>query len=291
MNEPDLHDLARDVPDRLTVPYRPVDDIIARGTTLRRRRRALRAAGITSLTVAVGLVGFVGVSDDEPDVRSGAAREAPTSQVPFPTPEGLLFVPPACEGPDEEPLTAREVDPAMRTLPTWLPPGFGVLDISATRYNPCSFLSPVLVLARFEGDTVTSTISVIGPYQPPHAVPSEPTPLRGTEGWRWEGVRDSAGLHFGWVEPGGGLWTVTGQASRCSWGPRRSRLRPASPPTPCPMATRFSGRHLALATWRTGPPPRSGRSSPVWNLGSREATTTRSAAPASGRAGASLSRR
>lgn len=217
MNEPDLHRLPMDMPDRLAVACRPVDDIIARGTARRRRRRTLRAAGLTSAAVALVAVGTLATADRPDVVSDDPPASQPSSQPtgpPAPSPTGMLPTPGTCEeGDDAEPLDPGQVDPRLRVLPTWLPDGHRLADLQATRSHGywCSYGQPMLVVAAFEGDTMTATMSVTGPYPAPQSIAGEPTPIRGTTGSRWEGTRDTAGLHLEWTEPGGGWWTVNGR--------------------------------------------------------------------------------
>lgn len=243
MDERDLYQLA-DEPLPPHASGRSLDGVVRRGEQLRRRRRAVRGLGMTSVAAAV-LVGAVLVMQQpEPDTVAG---EGPAQEPPAEGSNRPWFL--GCTG-EGEPGTdggmpdwgadlPPEVTDGLRFLPTWLPEGMAVdatadlpegdnssvhtgQSVRRTTWQ-CRHADPALTLWASGGDaTVEAAIHVEGPYPggvdlstPEGVSPGldlEETDLRGQPASRHV-VRPAGGperIGFAWTEPDGVGWWISG---------------------------------------------------------------------------------
>jgi hypothetical protein len=216
--------------------HRPVEQVLARGAQLRRRRHAMRALGAS--TVVVGLIGsgllVLGRSDERPDIEAAedpttTASDQPSAPPPPPSDcaadglapdegltdgNGVQFVAP-------ENLAASEVPDELRVLPTFVPGDPPVTYAAGGRYTDlCPDAAPFPADAALElkadgGDGVAeATIRVDGPLPRPASdrtgLEGGPTELRGQPAtFERLGESGTDGL-FGWTESDGWSWSITG---------------------------------------------------------------------------------
>lgn len=236
IDEQDLYALGDDAGGR-SVPCRPVGAVLARGRHLRRRRHALRSAGLGAVVMAVAGTAVVatgrtsGNGPDE-DVAAGPDPTAPsTSDVPSAPPPP----PPDCVGsgvslenlaPPEQ-VPADQVADELRVLPGWTPEGAPISYAQGIRYpDPCPEAAayPVdftLVLQADGGDEILDAdITVSGPLpwsgfdEAGAVMPGgvRETTIRGQQGRLRGDGGPAEGLTFAWAEPDGWSWEVRGNA-------------------------------------------------------------------------------
>lgn len=205
MNEHDLLDLVagRRGP---AMSCRPVDEVVTRGATLRRRRHAVRAAGITAIVGAVAATAALLVQD------------GPDTSTMDRTPHGVPHLEPApswiCEREDTETAVDVEAVDGLRLLPTWLPDGVDLAGAEARQVVPgCPYIEPALSLLLVDGETIRGSMTLHGPYATPPEMLSPPDPvnLRGVRAAIT--VADTGfqppAYELTWAEPDGGHWKLT----------------------------------------------------------------------------------
>ena len=227
IDEQELHGLGdpRRGPD---VSVRPVEQVLARGTRLRRRRRTLRAAGATSLVMALIVAGLVAVdlgsgTDATPDVRAGQDHVRSDEIAPPPPP-------PACASDPGElggfygptPVQQADVPDELRLFPEWTPTDGNVTVAQGSSWDdPCPDTAPVpresslvLVSGDAEGNgEADAKVSLDGPLPRPLGdgigLSRTATELRGGPAVLVQS--DGVGsLLFAWTDPDGWSWMLTG---------------------------------------------------------------------------------
>jgi len=233
IHDDDLHALAEVPLASADGRRRPVADVLARGSRLRRRRRAVRAAGVTAVVGTVAATGTIVLnrSDADPgDIETAQTTPETTAAEP-PT---LYADPFACRGSEDEPIEdfvgptpipTDEVPDAARVLPTWTPGDLPITSAFGSVYLmsegggecvvPIAETQETLTLKGTATDgTVTGTISLEGPYSQlaeagTMGVGVTPTQVRGQDA----NVVDPT---FGddttleWTEPDGGAYRLWG---------------------------------------------------------------------------------
>jgi hypothetical protein len=210
------------------VSVRPVEEVLARGTHLRRRRRTLRTAGASALVMGLIAAGLIAVNlksgtEETPDVRAGQ-DQVRTDEIAPPPP------PPACANdPGEQadfygptPLPKADVPDELRLLPEWTPTDGRVTVAQGNDWtDPCPDTAPVpressLVLVSGDADgngDADTTIRLDGPLPRPLddriGLSRTATELRGGPALLVQS--DGIGsLLFAWTGPDGWSWMLTG---------------------------------------------------------------------------------
>ena len=227
--EDDLHALA-ELPVAVSPNAgrcRPVTDVLARGNRLRRRRQAVRAAGVTVVVGTVAATGTLAVTRDRDTGHVEASRAAPEApEEPPPLyPDPFLGCPDggATEGAsDPAPIPPAEIGNEMRVLPTWTPEDLPITSAVASRRPAGDDCGPraddrhiALELAPSAPGDVRRII-VTGPWSelaPPGewGVGWSPTQVRGRDATL---VDPTYGMdaELDWTEPDGGAWRINGVA-------------------------------------------------------------------------------
>jgi len=208
---------------------RPVEEVLARGTRLRRRRRTLRTAGAAAVVIGLATAGLAAADlrrpAGPPDVRAGPDRTETASVAPPPPP-------PECNPgspwviPDRSQFaTPAEVPPAevpdeLRLLPEWTPSDGPVTVARGNSWtDPCPDTAPVpadpaLLLASGDanGDgAADATIELSGPLPrplPEGADSATPIEVRGGPGVRALPLRQT--VLYAWTDPDGWSWELAG---------------------------------------------------------------------------------
>jgi hypothetical protein len=214
------------------VSVRPVEDVLARGTRLRRRRRTLRTAGATSLVVGFIVAGLIAAdleagTADDPDVRAGQDRTRTDAIAPPPPPPACADEPPSDPGTVRgvsapTPLPKEEVPDELRVLPEWTPDNQPVTVAQGNTWtDPCPDTAPfprdpslVLVSADANGDgAADAQIRLDGPMPRPLGdgigLGRTDTELRGGPALlvHSDGI---GSLMLAWTDPDGWSWELTG---------------------------------------------------------------------------------
>jgi hypothetical protein len=197
---------------------RPIAGVLARGGRLRRRRHAVRAAGVTAAVggaVAAGLL----VPDRGTgggDVEAGQSSETtPASSAPALLPSPLVCL----DRGDFRPATdvpRSEVPEEMRVIPVGLPADEpitvargGRFDAAPSDCESAELTDTLVVQATGVDGAVTATLRLAGPYSAgddlgmSNTVPSE---LRGQPAML--AANGSEFVAFTWAEPDGGHWEI-----------------------------------------------------------------------------------
>jgi hypothetical protein len=205
VNEDDLLGLAS-IPRASTPTCRPIDDVVGRGTTLRRRRRAVQAIGATAVVGGFAMAGVLTVREGR-DTTTNGPGPSPSASLPRGSRE-------ACEA-TETPARDADLD-GLRFIPTW-PEGVRFTDIIAKRAEAeCAEPQPALSLLALRGDTVEGSVLLHGPFatEPPPWGGEATTTLRGVEASM---AVTSLGteppeIELVWREPDGGYWWLIANA-------------------------------------------------------------------------------
>lgn len=210
------------------VSVRSVEEVLARGTRLCRRRRTLRAAGATSLMVGLIAAGLVAVkttsgSDGTADVQAGGG-DVQSDEIAPPPP------PPACASDQDgfagfygpTPVPKSDVPEGLRLFPEWTPTDGRVTVAQGTEWtDPCPDTAPApldssLVLVSGDADgngEPESQIRLDGPMARPigddFGLSRTATELRGGPAVLVQS--DGLGsLLFAWTDPDGWSWMLAG---------------------------------------------------------------------------------
>lgn len=210
------------------VSVRPVEEVLARGTRLRRRRGTLRTALATSLVMALIAAGLIAVNlesgtDESPDVRAGQDHVRSAEVAPPPPP-------PACASEPGElggfygptPVPQADVPDELRLFPEWTPTDGQVTVAQGSGWDdPCPDTAPVpressLVLVSGDADgngDADTQIRLDGPLPRPLddgiGLSRTATELRGGPAVLVQS--DGIGsLLLAWTDPDGWSWELTG---------------------------------------------------------------------------------
>jgi hypothetical protein len=212
------------------VSCRPIGDVLARGSRLRRRRRALRVAGATSVVMGLVTAGIVAVNlghhDTDAGFRAGEDRTETAAVAPPPPPPPCASEPRPSLTEDPyyymaRPIPKADVPDDMRVLPQW-PIDGPVTEARGSRWtNPCPETAPVpvdpaLLIVTSDADgngEADLQIRVNGPMPRPLddriGLSRTPTQVRGGPGLFV--VSDGIGDRMiAWTDPDGWSWEVTG---------------------------------------------------------------------------------
>ncbi|HEY7071871.1 MAG TPA: hypothetical protein VH479_17225 [Acidimicrobiales bacterium] len=207
------------------VSCRPVGDVLARGTQLRRRRRGLRVAGATGVVtglVAAALVAVnLGQPDNDADFQAGPDRTRTEAVAPPPPPPACASEPRSLEDGMAKPIPKADVPDAMRVIPQW--PDVGpVTTARGSRWtNPCpdtapTPVDPALLIVTADGDgngEADLQIRVNGPNPRPldDRIGFSRTTIQVRGGSGLFVVTDGIGDRMiTWIDPDGWSWEVTG---------------------------------------------------------------------------------
>ncbi|MGH9211470.1 MAG: hypothetical protein ACRD2C_12425 [Acidimicrobiales bacterium] len=225
-----------------TVTCRPVDEVLARGAHLRRRRHALRSAGVAAVAACMVGAGVLVVDhQSDPAATDVSAGRDPTVPSTEDVPSDPPPPPPECvaswssmvesalveaEGTDPR-MTPSDVPDELRYLPTWIPDGEEITLAQGESWGdicPEALVQPAddaLALWADGGDgVVDATITVSGPLPWPifdatatganemAPVGSERSAsIRGREA-TFGGI--DADFQFEWTEADGWTWGLRG---------------------------------------------------------------------------------
>jgi hypothetical protein len=219
IDEARLRDLAVDPTP--TPDPRPVDDVLARGTRLRRRRRAawLAAPAITLVGIAAGaiVVGTQRGSGNEVDTATGPSA-SPTQAQDAPLERCRTYRPGSI---DPIAVTPGEVPDERRLIPIQLPGGAAITAAAGQRVEvpaedlACEApLEPALVLQAEAADgSIAAGIRLDGPAAAPepeyNPISRSVTTVRGGEATLLDPTTDDD-LALRWTGPDGWTWQVTG---------------------------------------------------------------------------------
>jgi hypothetical protein len=217
IDEARLRDLAVDPTP--TPDPRPVDAVLARGTRLRRRRKAvwLAVPAITLVGIAAGaiIVETQRGSGNEVDTATGPSA-SPTQDAP---PERCRTYRPGIIDPIA--VTPGEVPDDRRLIPTQLPGGVAItaaagerLEVPAEDLACEAPLEPALVLQAAAADgSIAAGIRLDGPAAAPEPeydpISRSVTTVRGGEATLMDPTA-SDDLALRWTEPDGWTWQLTG---------------------------------------------------------------------------------
>jgi hypothetical protein len=185
---------------------RPVEDVLRRGRTLRRRAVAARTAPVLAVVAVAATAGVAAL-------RGGPGPEVATGPDEPELPTKVAF----CDSPDAEPVPADQLD-GLRLVPGWLPPGIDLVAAAPVRQvtGECAAVDPALVLRAVGDDgTVGAEIVLEGPFGQPYegedGITLEPTQLRGGDASRtFDATSPGSSTGFTWTEPDGASWVLTG---------------------------------------------------------------------------------
>jgi hypothetical protein len=214
--------------------------VLARGDRLRRRRRAVRAAGVTAVVGTVAATGTLVLARDG-DRSPGDVQTAQTTPETTAAPPQPLFADPfACvfggsesdsddraEAIGPTPIGPEEVRDEVRLLPTWTPDGLPITSASGAVYDmdetlectpAVAVLQDTLDLTATGADgLITAKIVLEGPYSllaedDWGITAARPTQVRGQEGRLIDpSAGDDAALE--WTEPDGSAWRLRGTSA------------------------------------------------------------------------------
>lgn len=212
-----------------------VSAVLERGTRLRRRRHAVRSAGVGTVVVGVIGAGFVAVGrGSSPEDADVAIGDQPT-----PTTIDLAGGPPPplepCSGYDvfsPNGVDTAEVPDAVRVLPGWLPEGASIVVAKGSRSpdSDCAVhhhwpLDDALVLRSVDdAGVVDAQITVLGPLPvtqqefedfangdaavPASSVTEDEVTFRGGTATRIDARSIGGLLSFDWDDPEGWSWEI-----------------------------------------------------------------------------------
>ncbi|HZM29828.1 MAG TPA: hypothetical protein VFB77_05030 [Acidimicrobiales bacterium] len=207
-------------------PVAPVEGVIARGGRLRRRRRAVRALGVTAVVGSMAAAGTLVAARG--NGGRGELQTAQTTETTASPPPALYPNPMSCldaevlersdfVGPTTIPRA--DVPDDMRVIPTVLPDDAPPISVARGSYydlepsdcGPVAAYDDTLKLTADGPDGVAAVLRVAGPYSTPsgslglsYAVEST---LRGQPAtMAVNGVSEF--VIFTWTEPDGGSWEI-----------------------------------------------------------------------------------
>jgi hypothetical protein len=218
IDEQDLYDLAHE-PLSAGGQCRSVGDVLTRGHSLRRRRKAMRDFGLASVVGGLVAAGTVALrADDGTDVTtvnpSSTASDDPPGDG-TPPEDGKTFEGSELDScPDVQTqldLTTADAD-GVRYLPSWLPEGVTLQELGGIHIEgPCPEDEPMMVLQSDGGDdTVDATIRLSRALLPgPPQTDARPTTVRG--GPAMVAVHDSPpAVTFYWTDSSQEMFILDG---------------------------------------------------------------------------------
>jgi hypothetical protein len=212
----------------------PVASVLARGTRLRRRRYAVRTAGVGTIVIGAVGAGFLAVgrqTSTQPDAVAAGGRTT-TSDVPSSPPPPLpecMEDPSRMEMVGPTPVDAAEVPDGMRVLPSFQPDSEPISYAKANRWvSDCEDVpepgdAALKLRATDAAGVSTGGVELSGPLARTTAdqialsegdafwgsgVTSEEVPFRSGTATFVDYSAQDAGLMFEWHEPDGWGWSL-----------------------------------------------------------------------------------